>query len=158
MDRALAMSLSVGRAAHASIVVATLTIVGSTLACSRTPNAEQGRARLAGRYVYADLRRGYGSVINPNFKSASLELRGDGTAAQTCEFKDGKRYQSRGAKWSYDGDGNVWITPLKDCSWVYGDRDGPLDVPTTGASLIVEWGRKPVIVMDPDLNAFYEHQ
>lgn len=100
------MSLSMGRAARASIAFGTLAIAVATPACRRT-HAEDGRARLAGHYTYADLRSGYGTVINPNFKSASLELRADGTAFQTCEFKDGKRYQSTGAKWRYDGDGLV---------------------------------------------------
>jgi hypothetical protein len=107
-------------------------------------------------YSYVD-RRVPTSEIGPNFKSASLDLRTDGTVLQACDFRDGKRYEGR-ATWSYDGDGNVFIKPLKDCSWVYDDRDGPLEVPQKAASLIVEWGRKPVILMHPDVNAFYEHQ
>jgi hypothetical protein len=156
-EGALVMSLPVGRRVKPSIVFAALVICAALSACGRTPRAEEGRRRLAGDYAYFD-RRVPASAINPNFRSASLELRTDGSASQTCEFKDGKRYQSSGAKWSYDGGGNVSITPLKDCSWVYGDRDEPLEVPKTGASLIVEWAGKPVIVMHPDLNAFYEHR
>ena len=64
--------------------------------------------------------------------------------------------------WSCDGEGNVRLSPLKDCSWVYGllahPREGPMDRPGRGASLIVEWGRRPVIVLDPDLDAYYEWQ
>jgi len=150
------MSVSVSWAWQLSLVLGALAIcVGS--ACRRAPNFEEGQRRLAGSYTYFD-RRGQ-NEINSNFKSGSLELRADGTALQTCEFKDGKRYQSSGARWSYDGDGNVSIDPLKDCSWVNPlNRDGPLEVPKTGASLIVEWGRRPVIVMHPDINAFYEHR
>jgi hypothetical protein len=153
------MSLPVGRPVKPSIVFAALVICAAHSACGRTPTAEEGRRRLAGNYAYFD-RRVPATEINPNFRTASLELRTDGSASQTCEFKDGKRYQFSGAKWSYDGGGNVSITPLKDCSWVYGnmDRDEPLEVPKTGASLIVEWAGKPVIVMHPDLNAFYEQR
>ena len=151
------MSLSVSRTRRGSIVLATLAISFSSSACRRPPSADEGRGRLAGQYSYFDRRVPEGE-INPNFKSASLELRADGTALQTCEFKDGKKYRSSGARWSYNGDGNVSIDPIKDCSWVYGDRDGPLDLPKKGASLIVEWAGKPTIVMHPDLNAFYEHQ
>lgn len=150
------MSLPVRRV-KPSIVFAALVICAALSACGRIPGADEGRRRLAGSYGYFD-RRVPATAINPNFRNASLELRPDGSASQTCEFKDGKRYQSEGAKWSYDGGGNVSVTPLKDCSWVYGDRDEPLDVPKTGASLIVEWAGKPVIVMHPDLNAFYEHR
>jgi hypothetical protein len=156
-ESALVMSLPVGRRVKPSIVFAALAICAALSACGRTPRAEEGRRRLAGNYAYFDLRV-QANAINPNFRSASLELRTDGSASQTCEFKDGKRYQSSGANWSYDGGGNVSITPLKDCSWVYDDRDEPLEVPKTGASLIVEWAGKPVIVMHPDLNAFYEHR
>jgi hypothetical protein len=157
VDRAAAMSLPVARVVKPSILLAALVIWPVVSACGRTPQAEEGRRRLAGNYAYFD-RRVPVTEINPNFRSAWLELRADGSASQACEFNDGKRYQSSGAKWSYDGGRNVWITPLKDCSWVYGDRDDPLEMPKTGASLIVEWAGKPIIVMHPDLNAFYEHR
>ena len=135
--------------------VAVLAICGAVSGCRPAPNAVEGRRRLAGRYSYADLRNAY---INPHFKSASLELRADGTASQTCEFKDGTRYHSSRMTWSYHGAGNVHIDPLKDCSWVYPGSGGALEVPKTGASLIVEWYDRPIILMDPDINAFYEHQ
>jgi hypothetical protein len=108
------------------LAVAALAICGAVSGCRPAPNAVEGRRRLAGRYSYADLRNAY---INPQFKSASLELRADGTASQTCEFKDGVRYHSSRMTWSYEGTGNVSIDPLKDCSWVYSGSGGALEVP-----------------------------
>jgi len=129
--------------------------------CARMPTAEEGRTRLVGRYQFFD-RRVPTSDVNPSYRSASLVLRADGTAVQTCEYKDSTKYVSSGMTWEYRGDGNVHLSPLKDCSWVMGalmePREGPLEAPRGGASLIVEWGPKPNILMDPDLNAFYQWQ
>ncbi len=125
------------------------------------PGAEKGRIRLVGRYVLAD-HRAPTTDVNPAFRSASLVLMPNGGASQICEYNDGTKYESSGMTWTYGGDGNVHLSPLKDCSWVWSTllqpREGPLDRPRSGASLIVEWGRSPVILMDPDVNAFYEWQ
>jgi hypothetical protein len=110
------MSVSVSRLTRPLISLATLPLCVAMAACRQPPNEEDGRRRLTGTYTYFD-RRGP-SEINSNFKSSSLELRADGAASQICQFKDGKRYQSSGATWSYNGIGNVSIDPLKDCSWV----------------------------------------
>jgi hypothetical protein len=131
-----------------------------TSACG-APGPEKGRARFVGMYVLAD-RRVPTTDVNPEFRLGSLVLMSDGNARQVCEFKNGARYESSRMTWAYDGDGNVSLSPLKDCSWVWGafldHREGPLESPRSGASLIVEWNRHPVILMDPDVNAFYEWQ
>ena len=101
---------------------------------------------------------GYQPGISIRFFEADARRNRD----QICEYKDGTKYESSGMTWTYRGDGNVHLSPLKDCSWVWGelmDRgEGSLETPQGGASLVVEWGRNPVILMHPDINAFYEWQ
>jgi len=138
---------------------ATALFMGLNAGCAGKPAAEEGRARLAGRYDLLDGRQP-SSGVNPAFKSASLLLQADGSAAQTCEYRDGTRYESVGMKWIYRGDGNVHLSPLKDCSWVWDpwegeNREGPREPARHGASLVVEWRSQPNILMDPDLNVFY---
>jgi hypothetical protein len=92
-----------------------------------------------------------------------LLLRADGSAVQTCEYRDGTRFESVDMKWTYRGDGNVHLSPLKDCSWVWPpwegeDRELPREPARHGASLIVEWDSPLSILMDPDLNVFYARQ
>lgn len=155
------MPVPVGRRARSTVNALAALAVLAVPGCSRPPTAEEGRAKLVGAYQFFDLRQP-ATDVNPAFKNASLLLRADGTAVQTCEYKDGTKYESSGMTWVYRGDGNVHLSPLKDCSWVYGDllepREGSVERPRGGASLIVEWGRKPNIVMHPDRNAFYEWQ
>jgi len=146
---------------NAIVTVIALLACGLAISACGAPNAEEGRSRLVGTYVLAD-RRVPASEINPGYRSASLVLMPGGAARQICEFKNGVNYESSGMTWKYMGDGNVTLTPLKDCSWVWGPllelREAPSEAPRMGASLIVEWSRNPVILMDPDVNAFYEWQ
>ena len=150
-----------GRSTAKVIAAAALSACSFALSACGPPGPEKGRARLVGVYVFAD-RRVPTTEINPAFRSAALTLMPDGTAHQTCEYTNGTKYESSGITWSYGGDGNVYLSPLKDCSWVWGElmdrREGLLEKPAGGASLIVEWGPKPVILMHPDINAFYEWQ
>ena len=156
------MRLSVRRIARGIITAFPLLACSLPIwGCGGAPGSEEGRVRLAGRYVLADRRVPTGD-INPALRAGSLVLMPDGTARQVCEFNDGTKYESSGMTWTYRGDGNVQLSSLKDCSWVWGafleSREGPLDPPRRGASLIMEWGRSPVILMDPDVNAYYEWQ
>jgi hypothetical protein len=154
------MSLSI-RSTGKCIAWIVLSTCSVTIWACGPPAPEKGRARLAGTYVFADRRVPTG-YINPAFRSASLVLMPDGSAHQICEYKDGTKYESSGMTWTYRGDGNVYLSPLKDCSWVWDvsmdRREGPLETPRGGASLVVEWSRPPVILMDPDLNAYFEWQ
>jgi hypothetical protein len=160
LDGSSRMSLPMRNTAR-SIAAAALSFCALAPWACGPPGPENGRARLAGTYVFAD-RRVPTTDINPAFRSASLKLMPDGTAQQICEYKDGTKYESSGMTWTYRGDGNIHLSPLKDCSWVWGElmdrREGLLETPQGGASLVVEWSRKPVILMHPDLNAFYEWQ
>lgn len=127
--------------------------------CGSRPEPEEARTRLVGVYRLQD-RRASGAGVNPELTSATLTLSDDGKMLQECKYKDGSVYRSSGAAWSYRGDGNVHLSSLKDCSWVYGEvvrsREGPLEAPKGGGSLIVEWSSKPVIVLHPDVNAYYQ--
>ena len=136
-------------------------VFASTLACAGPPGVDEGSARLVGAYRLFDSRSSF-EGINPSYKSASLVLRPDGTALQVCIYHDGTKYESSGMTWAYRGDGNVHLSPFKDCSWVHRGafvlREGPLEKPEGGASLIVQWGNQPNILIHPDLNPFYQWQ
>jgi hypothetical protein len=125
-------------------------------ACGAAPTAEEGTRRLIGEYVLRDDRPD--SERNPEWRTAKLVLKPDGLGLQTCTFRDGRSLELP-LRWKYDGRGNVSLDPLKDCSWVWSTlekREGPMEKPTSGASLIVGWAARPSIILDPDLNPTYD--
>jgi len=130
-------------------------VFAASSGCRPGPGQAEGTRRLTGEYVLRDERPA--APRNPNYRTGTLRLNADGTGVQRCTFQDGT-FETP-LTWKYDGEGSVSLSPFKDCSWVWstmGRREGALDKPAHGASLIVEWGSKPSIVIDPDLNPTYD--
>src|SRR5215475_5307902 len=112
------MSRSLHPTPNALVTVVALLACSFVISACGAPTADEGRARLVGTYVLAD-RRVQTSEISPAYRSASLVLLPGGVARQICEFRDGAKYESSGMTWKYSDDGNVTLSPLKDCSWVW---------------------------------------
>ncbi len=82
--------------------------------------------------------------------SSELSIRADGTFEQSCGAVAGP-VKSVSGRWERN-EGNIWLTRFIDCAGVFGR---PV---SSGASLIVEGGNPPIILVDPDLNVFYERE
>jgi hypothetical protein len=113
--------------------------------CSRPPSEAEAKRQLTGRWLL-DTKHDctYGPV-----ESDELVLHQDGRLEQHVKLKDGRTYESQNEQWSFMPKTNVWL----QSRWTFpGDAKAPYK---ETQSLIVEFGKEPVIVINPDSNCFY---
>jgi len=115
------------------------------LGCNHPSNEAEATKQLSGRWLLNTQRDcSYGPV-----ESDELLLLPDGRLEQHLKLKDGRTFQSTSERWFYSPKTNVDL----ESRWTY-----PADAKTPtkeSESLIVEFGKSPVIVIDPDSNCFY---
>jgi len=115
------------------------------IGCASRPTETEARRQLSGRWLL-DTKHdcNYGPV-----KSDELLLREDGRLEQHLILKDGRTFDSTNGHWSFIPKSNVGL----ESRWSFRtEAEGPVK---TSESLIVEFGKTPVIVIDPDSNCFY---
>lgn len=113
--------------------------------CNRLPNDAEAKRQLTGRWLlHTERNCTYGPI-----ESDELRLHQDGRMEQHLKLKDGRTYDSDNERWSFIPKTNVGL----ESRWNF---PAQAKVPTKESeSLIVEFGREPVIVIDPDSNCFY---
>lgn len=131
-----------------SLSVVVLFSVACLGGCSRTPG--NSRAALVGQYR---LHVGNGNCSGRGIENSILELRPDGTSEQRDRFVDGSKFVTAG-KWQYDGDDHISIDHLRTTATLEIDKQAS----PTFASLIVEWSKPPVILLNPDDDCFFDKQ
>jgi len=114
--------------------------------CSQKLSQQEGTQRLIGSYT---LHVG-NDCQDKGIETATLTLRSNGTYAQEGKFKGSKSCQIDGKKWNYDG-GNVFFFDLK----IYDPLEISPDAKPINASLIVDFHKPTVILLDPDLDCFF---
>jgi len=115
------------------------------LGCNRPVNEVEAKRQLTGRWLLNTERNcTYGPV-----ESDELLLHQDGRLEQHLKLKDGRVFNSTDGHWSFMPSTNVGL----ESRW---DFRTDVKSPVKGSeSLIVEFGKQPVIVIDPDSNCFY---
>ena len=115
------------------------------IGCNRQPSETEAKRQLTGRWLL-DTKHdcAYGPVA-----SDELLLHEDGRLEQHLKLKDGRLFNSTEGHWSFIPKTNVGL----ESRW---DFRTDVKEPVKGSeSLIVEFGKDPVIVIDPDSNCFY---
>jgi hypothetical protein len=116
-----------------------------TIGCNRPPREAEAKQELVGRWLLnTEHNCTYGAV-----ESDELRLYPDGRMEQHLKLRDGRTFDSQNERWSFLPKTNVglesrWNFPAK--------AKAPIK---ESESLIVEFGKQPVIVIDPDSNCFY---
>jgi len=122
-------------------------ILGSLIliGCNRPPNEVEAKQQLTGRWLLNTERNcTYGPVA-----SDELVLHQDGRLEQHVKLKDGRTYESQNEQWSFMPKSNVWL----QSRWTFpADAKAPYK---ETQSLVVEFGKEPAIVINPDSNCFY---
>jgi hypothetical protein len=129
------------------VFIATLVLPGCSQKLQKLPQLE-GTQRLIGSY---SLHVGH-DCQDKGIETASLALHSNGTYSQEGKFKGGNSFHIDGKKWSYDGGGNVFFFDLK----IYDPEHISPEAKLTNASLIVDFHKPTVIILDPDLDCFFE--
>ena len=115
------------------------------LGCSRPPTVAEAKRELTGRWI---LNTKHNCTYGP-VESDELLLHEDGRLEQHLKLKDGRVFDSTDGRWSFIPRTNVGL----ESRW---DFRADVKQPVKGSeSLIVEFGKDPVIVIDPDSNCFY---
>lgn len=130
------------------LVGAAIVCVSLAVGCHRSVTEGEANRELTGRWVLnTELNCTYGAV-----ESDELVLLPDGRMEQHLKLKDGQAFNSTTEHWSFMPKTNVSF----DSRWNF-----PIDAKTPikeSESLIVEFGKTTVIVIDPDSNCFYQKQ
>jgi hypothetical protein len=101
---------------------------------------------LPGEYAF---RPNNGCTYGP-VKSDQLILYPNGTYDQHLRLQDGRSFDSTGQKWVFISRHNIGM----ESRWDYpAGAKAPI---RESDSLVVEFSKPPVIVIDPDNNCFYE--
>lgn len=115
------------------------------LGCGRPPTVVEAKRELTGRWT---LNTKHNCTYGP-VESDELLLHEDGRLEQHLKLKDGRVFDSTDGRWSFIPRTNVGL----ESRW---DFRADVKQPVKGSeSLIVEFGKDPVIVIDPDSNCFY---
>jgi hypothetical protein len=124
-----------------------VTVLGSS--CTRTPSPGGASRVLAG---YWELALGH-DCRDLGIRSDTLVLHGDGTLEQHFISLYNQRYDSDAGRWSYSPDNHINFD---------GHKNFITKQPFTGVvglsipeNLIVEFGRTPAILLNPDSDCFY---
>jgi hypothetical protein len=126
-------------------VVTAISCFCFALGCNRPVDEAEARRQLSGRWVLNTERNcTYGAI-----ESDELVLFPDGRMGQHLKLRDGRAFDSTNERWSFMPKTNVGL----ESRWNFpADAKAPTK---ESESLIVEFGRRPVIVIDPDSNCFY---
>lgn len=113
--------------------------------CNRRPDEATAKQQLTGRWVLNTQRNcTYGPI-----ESDELRLHEHGHMEQHLKLKDGRTYDSENERWSFIPKTNVGL----ESRWNFPANSKART--KESESLIVEFGKEPVIVIDPDSNCFY---
>jgi hypothetical protein len=108
-------------------------------------NEAEAKRELRGRWLlHAERDCTYGPV-----ESDELLLHEDGRLEQHLKLKDGRLFNSTDGHWSFIPTTNVGL----ESRWDF--RSDVKDPIKRSESLVVEFGKEPAIVIDPDSNCFY---
>ncbi len=120
-----------------------------TISCSRAPSVPEANRLLEGRWelVIGHNCSGYG------IKSDVLILHGDGRLEQHFVSIYGQRYDSTDQHWSYLPDRSINLDMRKNFL-TKRPADGTIGV-SIHETLLVEFGKPSVIVLNPDGSCFY---
>lgn len=88
-------------------------------------------------------------VHNEQFLSSTLIIYENGKFRLNCANKNGGSEILSGT-WEVDGQ-HIYFDRFVDCAGVW-----PTELADTGANLIVECSNPPIILIDPDINVFYD--
>ena len=114
--------------------------------CNHRIDRPEAEKQLTGRWLLNTQRNcTYGPV-----ESDELILHKDGRLEQHLRLKDGRAFKSMDGRWSFIPRTNVGL----ESRWDF--RTNAADPVRESDSLVVEFGREPVILIDPDSNCFYE--
>jgi hypothetical protein len=115
------------------------------LGCNHPPSEAEAKRQLHGRWL---LNTEHNCTYGP-VESDELLLHEDGRLEQHLKLKDGRVFNSTDGRWSFIPQTNVGL----ESRWDFrSDAKEPIK---ESESLIVEFGKEPVIVIDPDSNCFY---
>jgi hypothetical protein len=115
--------------------------------CSHRPSAQEGKQMLTGSYL---LQIG-SDCKDRGIEYAKLTLHSNGKYSQEGKFRNGTSYRIDEKNWEYDGGGNVFLHDLRTTSTL----DISPEAGITNASLIVEFGRPTIIVLNPHWDCFF---
>ena len=120
-------------------------VISICLGCNRPVNEAEARRELSGRWLlHTERDCTYGPV-----ESDELLLHEDGRLEQHLKLKDGRVFDSTDGHWSFIPKTNVGL----ESRWDF--RSDVKDPIKRSESLIVEFGKEPAVVIDPDSNCFY---
>ena len=122
-----------------------LLCISVVFGCNRPPSEPEAKRELTGRWL---LNTKHNCTYGP-VESDELLLHEDGRLEQHLKLKDGRAFDSTDGHWSFIPKTNVGL----ESRW---DFRADVKEPVKGSeSLIVEFGKETVIVIDPDSNCFY---
>jgi hypothetical protein len=121
-------------------------VLFGTLACRRTPNSEEARRLLAGKWRLISRH----DCKHWDVDSDVLILHSDGRMEQHLKMLNGKSYDSVQEHWEYVADRSISLDrrlTVTDSQYA--------GIPESEV-LIVEFSEPPAIVLNPDQDCFYE--
>jgi hypothetical protein len=85
-----------------------------------------------------------------DFTASMLQVNADGTFEQTCSYNSTAQAVARG-KWELSSGGrDIHFERFLDCAGMW-----PESWTGIGATLLLEGGAPPLILLDPDINIYY---